>query len=169
MGTQPSENCPLDLFLPFSAKTKTVGINQFVNRFRQLRQDTNDTKKRQLSDNYNWYYVVFSPLLLPYRLLNPVQINQNEKSDSGLGVYWGTDRATKSTRVPWRRGTDIINYFHFLQHLYCLCVHQTVLKFPSPARANVKRSFICNWRHFAYKKCIILFWDKNIIPTNKRE
>ena len=45
MGTQLSENCPLDLSPPFCQNENCVGINQFINRFRQLRQDTNDTKK----------------------------------------------------------------------------------------------------------------------------
>jgi hypothetical protein len=154
---------------PFSVKTKTVSVSTNLSTGSASFNKTQMIQKRKFSDNYNWCYVVFSPLLLLYRLVNPVQINQNEKSDSGLKVYWGTERATKSSRIPWRRDTDIINCFHFLLDLCCPLRPSDCTEIPFTSTSETKRSFICNWWHFEYKKCTIHFRDKNKIPTNKRE
>ena len=54
MGTQPSENCPLDLSLPFSARKKTVSVSINLSTVSARFDKTQMIqKKKQLSDNYN--------------------------------------------------------------------------------------------------------------------
>jgi len=119
-------------------------MNQFVNRFRQLRQDTNDTKK----DNYqttitdttssspNSYYR--TDFLIQYKSTKMKNLIPDLKYSEGLiGLQKAPEFHEEEVRI-------LLSVFIFFCICVALCVHQTVLKFPSPARANVNRSFICN-------------------------
>ena len=53
MGTQPSENCPLDLSPPFSVKTETVSVSTNLSTGSASFDKTQMIQKKAISDNYD--------------------------------------------------------------------------------------------------------------------